>query len=50
MIRLHLVRPVTSEPTQREQRSAKVIELRVRRAERVEPRPPHEPPRRPEAA
>ena len=50
MFRLYMVPRVTSDPTPRERQSAKVIELRVRRAQRTEPRRPHRPPRRPEAA
>jgi hypothetical protein len=50
MFRLYLVPRVTSEPTPREQRPAKVIELHVRRLQRAELNQTHGPPRRPEAA
>jgi hypothetical protein len=50
MIRLYLVPSLASKPARDEQRSAKVIELSVRRAERARLSPPAQPPRRPEAA
>jgi hypothetical protein len=50
MLRLYLTRPVVSEPTGQRPRPAKVIELRMRRLQRAEPRPEQRPPERPEAA
>ena len=47
MYRLYLVRP---EPPRGDKRSAKVIELRVRREARNDPRPPQPAPDRPRAA
>jgi hypothetical protein len=47
MYRLYLVRP---EPPRPDKRSAKVIELRVRREARKDPRPPMPAPDRPRAA
>jgi hypothetical protein len=50
MYRLYLVRPVRNEPLPSEKRSAKVIELRVRREAREAARRAQPAPDRPRAA